>query len=64
MYKFIQDVTENIEGAEIYPIISLLIFFLFFVVLLWFVLRMSKERVDILSNIPLDETEEPTSNNL
>ena len=62
MYKFIQDVTENIEGAEIYPIISLLIFFLFFVVLLWFVLKMSKERVDILSNIPLDETEEPTSN--
>ncbi|MDE3183331.1 MAG: CcoQ/FixQ family Cbb3-type cytochrome c oxidase assembly chaperone [Bacteroidota bacterium] len=62
MYKFIQDVTENIEGAEIYPMISLIIFFLFFVVLLWFVLKMSKERVDILSNIPLDETEEPTSN--
>ena len=62
MYKFIQDVTENIEGAEIYPIISLLIFFLFFVVLLWFVLKMSKERVETLSNIPLDETEEPTSN--
>ena len=64
MYKFIQDVTENIEGAEIYPIISLLIFFLFFVVLLWFVFKMSKERVETLSNIPLDETEEPTSNNL
>jgi cbb3-type cytochrome oxidase subunit 3 len=62
MYKFIQDVTENIEGAEIYPIISLLIFFLFFVVLLWFVFKMSKERIEILSNIPLDETEEPTSN--
>ena len=62
MYKFIQDVTENIEGAEIYPMISLLIFFLFFVVLLWFVLKMSKERVETLSNIPLDETEEPTSN--
>ncbi|HSN08716.1 MAG TPA: hypothetical protein VLS85_06745 [Hanamia sp.] len=62
MYKFIQDVTENIEGAEIYPMISLLIFFLFFVVLLWFVFKMSKERVETLSNIPLDETEESTSN--
>ena len=62
MYKFIQDVTENIEGAEIYPMISLVIFFLFFVVLLWFVLKMSKESVETLSNIPLDETEEPTSN--
>lgn len=62
MYKFIQDVTENIEGAEIYPMISLLIFFLFFVVLLWFVLKMSKDRVETLSNLPLDETDEPTSN--
>ena len=62
MYKFIQDVTENIVGAEIYPMISLLIFFLFFVVLLWFVLKMSKERVETLSNIPLEETEEPTTN--
>jgi cytochrome c oxidase cbb3-type subunit 4 len=61
MYKFIQDVTENIKGAEIYPMISLLIFFLFFVVLLWFVLKMSKESVDILSNIPLEENEETTS---
>jgi cytochrome c oxidase cbb3-type subunit 4 len=60
MYKFIQDVTENIKGAEIYPMISLLIFFLFFVVLLWFVLKMSKESVDILSNIPLEENEETT----
>lgn len=64
MYKFIQDVTENIEGAQIYPMISLLIFFLFFVVLLWFVLKMSKERVEILSNIPLEETEEPKSDTL
>jgi len=58
MYKFIQDVTQNIKGAEIYPMISLLIFFLFFVVLLWAVFKMSKERVETLSNIPLDETEE------
>ncbi len=61
MYKFIQDVTENIEGAQIYPMISLLIFFLFFVVLLWGVFKMSKERVETLSNIPLEETEESTN---
>lgn len=64
MYKFIQKYTETIKGAEVYPMISLLIFFIFFVVLIWFVLKMSKERIDILSHIPLDETEEPTSNNL
>ena len=61
MYKFIQDVTQNIKGAEIYPMISLVIFFLFFVVLLWGVLKMSKERVETLSNIPLDETEDPSN---
>ena len=61
MYKFIQDVTQNIKGAEIYPMISLLIFFLFFVVLLWAVFKMSKERVETLSNIPLDETEDPSN---
>ena len=60
MYKFIQDVTQNIKGAEIYPMISLLIFFLFFIVLLWGVFKMSKERVETLSNIPLDETEDPS----
>lgn len=59
MYKFIQDVTQNIKGAEVYPMISLMIFFLFFVVLLWFVLKMSKESIKTLSNIPLDETQEP-----
>lgn len=60
MYKFIQDVTQNIKGAEVYPMISLMIFFLFFVVLLWFVLKMSKESIKTLSNIPLDETQEPS----
>lgn len=62
MYKFIQDVTENIKGAEIYPMISLLIFFLFFVVLLWFVFKMSKERIKTLSNIPLEDSDENSSN--
>jgi len=61
MYKFIQNVTQNIKGAEIYPMISLVIFFLFFVVLLWGVSKMSKERVKTLSNIPLDETEDPSN---
>jgi hypothetical protein len=35
-----------------------LIFFIFFVVLLVYVKKMDKNRVNILSNIPLDQTEE------
>jgi cytochrome c oxidase cbb3-type subunit IV len=54
MFKFIKQYAEKINHAEIYPMISLLIFFLFFVVLLVLVKRMSKDRIKELSNIPLD----------
>lgn len=45
------------DFAAIYPIISLIIFFLFFMVLLALVKKMSKKRVDELSNIPFDNEE-------
>lgn len=54
MFKFIKQYAESIQDVQVYPIISLLIFFLFFVVLLWFVKKMDKQTVEILSNIPLD----------
>ena len=58
MFKFIKQYVETMTGVTIYPIISLLIFFIFFVVLLVYVKKMYKKRVNILSNIPLDQTEE------
>lgn len=57
MFKFIKQYAEKIENAQIYPMISLLIFFLFFVVLLVMVKQMRKERITELSNIPLDNAE-------
>lgn len=57
MFKFIKQYVETINGANIYPIISLLIFFLFFVVLLWLVKKMDKKRVEELANIPLAKEE-------
>lgn len=57
MFKFIKQYAEKIDNAQIYPMISLLIFFLFFVVLLVFVKRMGKERTRELSNIPFDKEE-------
>jgi cytochrome c oxidase cbb3-type subunit IV len=57
MFKFIKQYAEQIDNAQIYPMISLLIFFLFFVVLLVFVKRMGKERSKELSNIPFDKEE-------
>jgi cbb3-type cytochrome oxidase subunit 3 len=54
MLKFIKGHMESIEGIEIYPIISLLIFFLFFVGLFWWVFTAKKDYVEEVSQIPLD----------
>lgn len=54
MFKFIKQYAEKINNVDIYPMISLLIFFLFFIVLLVFVKKMKKERVEVLSNLPLE----------
>ncbi|NJN50056.1 MAG: CcoQ/FixQ family Cbb3-type cytochrome c oxidase assembly chaperone [Polaribacter sp.] len=45
---------ESITGIEIYPIISLVIFFTFFVILFWWVFTSKKEYIKQVSNIPLE----------
>ncbi|MDA0176335.1 MULTISPECIES: CcoQ/FixQ family Cbb3-type cytochrome c oxidase assembly chaperone [Mesoflavibacter] len=54
MLKFVKNHLETIAGVEIYPIISLLIFFGFFVVLFWWVFTAKKDYISKVSNIPLD----------
>ena len=54
MLKFVKNHMESISGIEIYPIISLLIFFGFFVVLFWWVFTAKKDYITTVSNIPLD----------
>ena len=55
MFKFIKGHLETITGIEIYPLISLLIFFTFFVALFWWVFTANKEYINKVSNIPLDQ---------
>ena len=57
MLKFIKGHMESIEGIEIYPMISLLIFFVFFALLFWWVFTAKKEHIKEVSNIPLETTE-------
>ncbi len=57
MFTFIKQYAEKINGAHIYAFISLFIFFLFFVVLLFLVKKMGKEKVSHLSKIPFDKEE-------
>lgn len=54
MLKFVKNHMESITGIEIYPIISLLIFFTFFVILFWWVFTAKKDYIKTVSNIPLD----------
>lgn len=55
MLKFVKGNLENIDGVEIYPIISLLIFFVFFAALFWWVFTAKKSHITEVSNIPLND---------
>jgi cytochrome c oxidase cbb3-type subunit 3 len=46
---------ETIAGIDIYPLISLIIFFVFFVSLVIYVVRLDKKSVEGMANIPLNE---------
>lgn len=54
MLKFVKNHMESIAGIEVYPIISLLIFFTFFVLLFWWVFTAKKEYINEVSNLPLE----------
>lgn len=48
---------EQITGVEIYPLLSLMIFFLFFVTLGLYVWRMDRRHAEELSRQPLEEAD-------
>ena len=54
MLKFIKGHAASIDGIDIYPMISLLIFFIFFVAVLYYVKTMDKKKVAEISALPLD----------
>jgi cbb3-type cytochrome oxidase subunit 3 len=46
---------ETIEGIESYPVTALLIFFLFFVGLAFWVFSYKKDKIEEMSQIPLND---------
>lgn len=54
MLKFIKHHLDTIAGVEIYPMISLILFFTVFAVMLFIVLKMPKNSIEEISNLPLD----------
>ncbi|MFN2372723.1 MAG: cbb3-type cytochrome c oxidase subunit 3 [Cyclonatronaceae bacterium] len=58
MYK---DVLSRMEGIDLFPLIALVIFFTFFVLLIVWVIRLNRSYVDSMANMPLDEEEPSTA---
>lgn len=63
MLKFIRQYADKINGIDIYPIVGLLIFVIFFVTMLVYVKRMKKSSIDEMKNLPLDLIEESKPTN-
>ncbi|KAF2519115.1 CcoQ/FixQ family Cbb3-type cytochrome c oxidase assembly chaperone [Flavobacterium salilacus subsp. salilacus] len=55
MLKFVKHNMDTISGIEIYPIISLLIFFIFFVGLYTWVFTYKKEKISEMSHLPFSD---------
>ncbi len=56
MLRYLKPVVAALDGVTLWPLISLSIFFIFFVLLLWRVGKMRREYIDEVSNLPLDRS--------
>jgi cbb3-type cytochrome oxidase subunit 3 len=54
MLRFIKHNLTSILDIEIYPLFSLVLFTIFFALVLLYVWKMSKERIEELSSTPFD----------
>ncbi len=55
MLKFIKQNLETIDGVSIYPIISLVLFFIVFVTMVIIVSKMNKNKISELEKYPLED---------
>lgn len=53
MYK---NVLQSIDNIEIWPVISFVIFFLFFLCLLWWVFSTDKKLIQKIEALPLEDS--------
>jgi cytochrome c oxidase cbb3-type subunit IV len=55
MYK---NVLQSIDNIAVWPVISFVIFFLFFICLLWWVFTADKKFIETMSNLPVNKNPE------
>lgn len=51
MYK---ETLRSIDGVSLFPVIAILIFVIFFILVLYFTFRMEKKKVQEFSSLPLE----------
>jgi cytochrome c oxidase cbb3-type subunit 4 len=53
MYK---NILQNIDNIAIWPVVSFVIFFTFFICLLWWVFSVDKTFINKMKELPMDTT--------
>lgn len=61
MYK---NVLEAIDNIAIWPVVSFVIFFIFFIVLLWWVFSVDKDFINKMKSLPMDNSLGSNSNDI
>jgi cytochrome c oxidase cbb3-type subunit IV len=59
----IKELLQSVEGVSVYPIISLIVFVLFFVIILVWMLKVDKNYIKKMENLPFEKKEENNFNN-
>lgn len=55
MLKYIKNHLATIENVEIFPVISLIIFSVFFMAVIWYVFSINKAKIQEIESIPLND---------
>lgn len=53
MLKFIKHHLSSIAGVEIWPILSFVVFFLFFLAVLWWVFTVRRSHIEHMAALPI-----------
>ena len=59
----IKELLQSIDGVLVYPLISMIVFMLFFTVIIVWMFRVDKNYIKKMENLPLEKDEENNFNN-
>ena len=60
--KIVTNALESIANIQIFPIIGLMIFLVFFIIMIYRVVKMDRNEVDEISRLPLEEEASESGN--